>query len=238
MRTGMMTVLVLVLAAAVSFGQEPYVYPATISSTGYGTASAEPDIVTIVFGVDITRSEPDLAVQDAGRLADAAMAAARAAGVAGSDMKTTGYNLWVEQVWDDYAYEYTGEMNYHVTHWMSADVRNIDDVGAVLAAIVEAGANSVSSVTFRVEDTTELYDLARQRAAEDARDKAELLVESFGTSLGRLTSISEWNSYNYAYDQAAYSNYGGGYGDYSVPPVTPGAYTVSVEVSASWELTE
>jgi len=237
MRTGTLTLAVLAIAAAACFAQEPYVYPATISSTGYGTASAEPDIVTIVFGIDISKADAEVAVNEAGRLADAAMAAARAAGVAGTDLKTTGYNLWVEQVWDDYAYAYTGEVNYHVTHWMSADVRDIDSVGEVLAAIVEAGANSISSVTFRVEDTTELYEQARQNAAEDARNKAEQLVANFGTSLGRLTSISEWNSYNYGYD-AAYANYGGGYGDYYAPPITPGAYSVSVEVSASWELEE
>ena len=238
MRKGTLIILAAVLFAGVSYGQEYYEYPASISTTGYGSASAEPDIVTVLFGVDIARDQADQAVEEAGRLADAAMAAARAHGVNGTDMKTTGYNLWVEEVWDDYSYEYTGELQYHVSHWISVDVRDIDSVGEILAAVVEAGANSVSSVTFRVEDTSELYELARQRAAEDARDKAELLVECYDVSLGRLTAISEWNSYNYGFDSYAYDNYGGGYGDYYAPPVTPGAFSVSVEVSSTWEIEE
>jgi len=232
----------LVLGAALlmisgASAQEYYDYPAVISISGTGTASAEPDIASIVFGVDITMESADMAVDEAGRLADAAMAAARAAGVQGADMHTTGYNLWVEEVWDDYNYEYTGELQYHVTHWIKADVRNMDDVGDVLAAVVDAGANSISSVSFRVEDTAELYELARVRAAEDARNKAEQLADTFGVELGELTSISEWTNNYYPMDGSMY-NYGGGYGEYYAPPISPGSYTISVEVSASWELAE
>lgn len=233
----MMVLGTLLLAAAVVPAQDMYDYPAVISITGTGTASAEPDVASIVFGIDITRDTADAAVNEAGRLADAAMAAARSAGVAGADMQTTGYNLWVEEVWDDYNYEYTGEMQYHVTHWIKADVRDIESVGEVLASVVDAGANSISSVSFRVMDTQALYEQARVRAAENARDKAEQLADTFGVELGDLTSISEWANNYYPMDQSYY-NYGGGYGEYYAPPVTPGSYTISVEVSASWELTE
>ncbi len=227
---------ILLLAGAVS-AQDYYDYPPVISITGTGMASAEPDVASIIFGVDITMQSADQAVNEAGRLADAAMAAARAAGVAGADMQTTGYNLWVEEVWDDYDYEYTGEMQYHVTHWIKAEVRDIESVGEVLAAVVDAGANSISSVNFRVLDTASLYETARERAAENALEKAEQLADNFGVRLGSLTSISEWANNYYPMDASAY-NYGGGYGDYYAPPVSPGTYTISVEVSASWELTE
>lgn len=236
-RMTLMILGALLLAAAAVPAQEYYEYPAVISITGTGTASAEPDVASIIFGIDITRDSADQAVDEAGRLADAAMAAARAKGVAGADMQTTGYNLWVEEVWDDYNYEYTGEMQYHVTHWIKADIRDIDSVGDVLAAVVDAGANSISSVSFRVEDTGSLYELARVRAAEDARDKAEQLAATFGVELGALTSISEWANNYYPMD-SSYYNYGGGYGEYYAPPVSPGAYTISVEVSASWKLAE
>jgi uncharacterized protein len=234
--SGIVVLLMMLAVTGMATGQDYWEYPATISSTGYGTASAEPDVASIVFGVSITRSEPDIAVNDAAELVEAAMAAARREGVAGADLQTSSYNLWVQEVYDDYNYEYTGELEYVVTHYVRADVRDISSVGDVLAAVVSAGANSINGVSFYVEDTESLYVEARQRAAELARDKAEQLADSFGVSLGELSGISEWTN-NYPTYGGAYDNYYGGTGYYmESPPVTPGSYSVSVEVSATYEI--
>lgn len=233
-KSGFILLLVIIVAANMAMGQDIWEYPATISSTGSGTASAEPDVASVVFGVSITRSEPDVAVNDAAQLVEAAMAAARREGIAGEDMQTTSYSLWVQEIWDDY--DYTGEMEYVVTHYIKADIRDISSVGDVLAAVVSAGANSINAVSFYVEDTASLYDEARRRASENAKVKAGQLADNFDVTLGRITSISEWTSY-YPASAMAYDNYGGGLGYYAEsPPVTPGAFSVSVEVSATYEI--
>jgi len=234
-RSGLLLILVILAAAGMAAGQDYYEYPASISSTGTGTASAEPDVASVVFGVSITRSEPDIAVNDAAEMINAAMAAARRVGVEGEDMQTTSYSLWVQEIWDDYDYEYTGEMEYVVTHYIKADIRDITSVGDLLAAVVNAGANSINSVTFYVEDTSELFDLARERAAVQAREKAEQLADNFNVSLGDIQTISEYTNY-YPTSSMAYDNYGGGLGYYESPSVTPGAYSISVEVYATYHI--
>lgn len=237
-QTGLMILLVLLMFTGIAISQQYYEYPAQITTTGMGTAGAEPDVASIVFGVDITRSEPDVAVDDAAQLIHSAMAAARSEGVAGEDMQTVSYNLWVEQIWDDYDYEYTGEMEYHVMHYIKADIRDIESVGDVLAAVVSDGANSINGVSFFVEDTSAMYEEARQRAAEHARDKAQQLADCFGISLGNISSVSEWTNYYYD-DYGAYYNYGGGLGNYAQSPsITPGAYSISVEVSVTFKIEE
>ena len=237
-KTGLVILLVLLMFTGIAISQEYYEYPAQISTTGTGTASAEPDVVSIVFGVDITRSEPNVAVDDAARMIHSAMAAARAEGVAGEDMQTISYNLWVQEVWDDYDYEYTGEMEYHVTHYIKADIRDIESVGDVLAAVVSEGANSITGVNFFVEDTSALYEEARRHAAEHARDKAQQLADCFGIKLGDISSVSEWTNYYYD-DWGAYDNYGGGLGYYSgAPSITPGSFSISVEVSVTFMIEE
>ena len=237
--TGLMILLVMLMFTGISVSQQYYDYPAQITTTGMGTASAEPDVASIVFGVDITRSEPDVAVDDAAQMIHSAMAAARSEGVAGEDMQTVSYNLWVEQVWDDYDYEYTGEMEYHVMHYIKADIRDIESVGDVLAAVVSNGANSINGVNFFVEDTSALYEEARQLAAEHANDKAQQLADCFGISLGNISSVSEWTNNYYYSDYGAYDNYGGGLGYYAgTPSITPGAYSISVEVSVSFMIEE
>lgn len=238
MKRSLLTIALLMLLTAGAAAQGYYDYPAQITATGTGTASAEPDVASVVFGVDITRSQPDEAVDEAARIIHNAMAAARAKGVAGEDMQTTSYNLWVEEIWDDYDYKYTGEMEYHVVHYIKVIIRDIDSVGDVLAAVVGAGANSVNGVQFFVEDTEELYEEARQLASESAIRKAEQLADCFDVDLGELTSVSEWTN-NYYYDSyyGAYDNYGGGLGYYGESPsITPGAFSISVEVSATFSL--
>lgn len=237
MKHGLLGLLVLTLAAGTGYGyQDSYEYPAIISTTATGTASGEPDIASIVFGVDIARSEPAIAVDDAAKMIRDAMAAARAAGVAGEDMQTVSYNLWVQEVWDDYTYEYTGVNEYNVIHYIRADIRDIESVGDVLAAVVSAGANSVNGVSFYVEDTDALFEQARRIAVDNARNKAEQLVDCFGVSLGEISSISEWTNYYYQDYYGAYDCYTCGSGYCESPSITPGAFSISVEVSASWEL--
>jgi len=236
-----LAVCVLAVLATAASAQGYYEYPAQITATGTGTASAEPDLASLSFGVDIVQSEADEAVDEAARIMHAAMAAARSEGVAGEDMQTTSYSMWVEEVWDDYDYAYTGEFNYHVVHYVRVLVRDLDTVGDVLAAVVGEGANSVSGVQFVVEDTRQLYEEARQLAAESAMQKAEQLADCFDVELGELTSVSEWSN-NYYYDDyyyGAYSNYGGGMGYYpESPSITPGSFSVTVEVSATFNLVQ
>jgi len=236
----LLTVLVLLIPAlfmsSVFASQETYEYPAMLTVTGYGMAGAEPDIATVVFGVDLVRDNPGIAVEEAAGIINNAMGAARNAGVDGEDMHTTGYNLWVQEVYDNYTYEYTGEFEYCVNHYISVDIRDIDSVGEVLIAIVNAGANSITSVTYRVEDTSGLYTDARLNAVQNACEKAQELANGFDVTLGEVQNISEWLSYYPSYD-AGYYNYGGGQDAYcEVPPVTPGSYSVSLELSVTFEL--
>jgi len=238
--SGMISLMVILAATGTAIGQNAWEYPATISSTGYGVASAEPDIVSIVFGVNITRSNPAEAVNDAAQLIEAAMAAAGREGVSGENMQTSSYNLWVQEAWDDYQGMYTGEMEYTVNHYIRADIRDIDSVGDILAAVVSAGANSINGVSFYVEDTSALYEEARARAADNAKMKAEQLADNFNVSLGEVQNVSEWtNDYYPAASAMAYDSYSGDAGYYTEsPPVTPGGYTISVEVSVTYEIVQ
>ncbi len=96
-----------------------------------------------MFGVDITEKDPADAVNDAAEMMDAAFAAASEFGIEESDMMTTSYNMWVEEEYDYITYEYSGETMYHLSHYAQVDVRDLESVGEVLAALVGAGCESL-----------------------------------------------------------------------------------------------
>jgi uncharacterized protein len=226
----------LIVLASGASAQE---YPPTLRQltvTGTGMASEEPDLATITFGIDAKSYDASDAVDQAAGIIDAALRAASRLGVAEEDMRTSSYSLWIENMYDPVTYEYTGEIMYHVTHYISADIRDLDDVGEVLAAVVDAGANSITGVTFTVEDRTGLYDTARVRATQDAARRAAQLAATAGVTLGVPTYISEY-SYDYygdyyGYAEADYSTYGGG----AAPSIAPGVFSVSTQVTITYQL--
>jgi uncharacterized protein YggE len=207
-----------------------------ITVTGTGVANAEPDVATIIMGVDVSSGDPGQAVQSAADFMNSGLAAARDLGVAGEDLKTYSYSLWIENLYDPITYQPTGERMYHVSQYESVDVRDMAIVGEVLAGVVGAGVNSISSVTYRVEDQTALEAQAREAAIADARSKAEAIAAGLGVQLGGPVIVTEYSGGYTVYDQTAAYNYGaGGYGEFA-PPVTPGSFTVSGSVTITFEI--
>jgi len=158
-------------------------------------------------------------------------------GLADEDMQTSYYNLWVENVYDPYTYEYTDEVVYHVQHYIRFEVRNLDEVGDVLAAIISAGANTVSSVSFTVEDQSELSNNAYLAAIEDAEHRAGLMADAMGVTLGDVQYISQYST---AYQTSGSSSYGyesiSGSFSASPPPITAGAFMMTAQVSVTHEI--
>ena len=61
----------------------------------------------------------------------------------------------------------------------------------MLQALLEAGANDFSGLSFGLQDPRPVEDEARRAAIADARAKAELYAEAAGVTLGPIRSITE-----------------------------------------------
>jgi len=237
MRTA--TVVVLLLLCGAAFGQDTCAYPRQISVTGSGIAWLKPDMAVITFGADVTGYSPAEAVDRASNLMEGARRAAMRLGVAEEDIATSSYSMWTEYEYDSSTYEYTDVRIYHVTDYASLKLYDMEDVGEVLAALVQGGANCISGVSFSITDKTPAYDEARRIAVEDARNRAEQLAEATGVTLGEPTMISEY-SYDY-YDP--YYGYGGMPATItadesgmamSAPSISPSMMSVQTSVSITY----
>lgn len=231
----MKTIAVLLLAMLFAgCGDEEYDYPGSMNITGTGTAYAEPDVASIVFGVDITEKDPAVAVDMAAEMMDAAFAAALELGVLESDIQTTSYNMWVEEEYDYTKGEYTGETLYHLSHYAQAEISDLERVGDVLAALVSAGSNTISGVSIYVEDTAALLDEARSLAIADARRIAEQYAEELGMELGDATYVSEWANNNLVSRASTLcADFASGI---SAPSISSGTHYVSLSVQITFEM--
>ena len=156
---------------------------------GSGTVYGEPDIAVLTLGVDV--AEPDVkgALASADRVMQAVRQVFVAAGVRREDIRTAAFNVWREDIRDRNG-AVTGE-RYHVVHSYQVTVRDLSQLGDVLGAAVDAGANNVQGIQFRIQDPAALRAQARAAAMHDASKQAEQLASLAGVTLGRPVSIEE-----------------------------------------------
>ena len=86
-------------------------------------------------------------------------------------------------------------VGYSITQTVSVKVRNFEKIGDLLSGIVDNGANSVSGISFTVDNSTKLENEARKNAMTEAKEKAKAVAEAGGFRLGRLLSVEEGGQY-------------------------------------------
>ena len=184
--------LSLVLSACgTAYAQEAASEPLrTINVTGKGEVILTPDIATVSIGVRSEGEDAAKAVAENNAKSEAVVEALKDAGVDEEDIQTTNFNIYPQQQYDD-----QGKIQdtfYIVENSVRVTVRDLDNIGELLNAAVEAGANSIYGVQFDVEDDESARSDARQAAVDDAQKQAEELAEAAGVGLGRVQSISTY----------------------------------------------
>ena len=84
-------------------------------------------------------------------------------------------------------------IGYKVINMVTAKIRDIDEVGTIIDAVAKAGGDltRVDSVSFSVDDPSDYYEEAREKAMAEAKAKAKQLASLADVTLGKPTYISE-----------------------------------------------
>ena len=169
----------------------------TISVTGQGSATAPPDMATIVTGV-VTRAETAKdALEANNRAMERVMELLKTRQVASKDMQTSNFSVRPE-----YERERRPRgssppeiVGYNVTNQLRVRVRNLPNLGDVLDALVSAGSNQISGITFAIDDPEGVLNQARNRAVANAKRRAELYAHAVNAEVGQVLSISEQSAH-------------------------------------------
>lgn len=213
----------------------------SFSVSGDGKAVVVPDVARFSFSV-ITEGGKDVGAlqQENTKKANAITAYIKTEGIAEKDIKTQHYNI-------DPRYQYfscSGDgkpcpppeiVGYTINQSVQVTVRDFSTIGTLLSGVVANGANSVSQLTFTVDDPTMVQNEARAEAIVKAKQKAEGLAAAGGFRLGKLLSIEEFASqppYPYPVYERALGMGGGG----AAPAIEPGSQEVSVSVTLKYEM--
>lgn len=211
--------------------------------SGQGKALAVPDTGAFTVGV-ITEGGKDLPglqrenTERAGRIIDFL----KSEGVSPEDIKTSGYR--VEPRYRRYecgpGKEGAGRpcpppeiVGYSVTQTVSVKVRDLKNTGVLLEGTVSRGANTVSQLSFFLDDPGALRDRALEDAVKNAQEAARAMAEAGGFRLGRLLSLQETSTPAPLYEARTLA-----LREAAAPQVEPGVEEVNAEVTLMYEILE
>ncbi len=173
-----------------------YAQERTIAVTGQGEVSVEPDMATVIIGVQ-TESEVAADALDAASAATAAiLATLDVEGIAAEDIRSGAIRLnprYSQSVLSSG----TQISGYQAINSVEVTVNDLDQLGGLLAAVVGDGANRLDGVQFGLQDPSEATDEARRRAVAEGVRLADLYAQAAGASVGALLSISELGNSGY-----------------------------------------
>ncbi len=205
----------------------------TITVNGYGMVNLAPDLASISIGVHTENRDAGESVQENNQQATAVKDALTGLGVAEKDISTSNFSIYPQQEWNNDG-ERTGTL-YVVDNTVNVTVRDLDSIGQILEAVVDAGANNIYGITFDVAEREAARQDAMSAAVSNARERAQTLADAAGVDIGEVQSISTYVSVSpspmvrsYAMEEMAV---GGG----SVP-ISSGEMTINVEVTVVFEI--
>lgn len=203
--------------------------------SGEGKVTAVPDIAILSVGIEVQEQSVAQAQAEATVAMDSVMAALKDNGVAEKDIQTQYFNIRRDTRWDELRDEevVTG---YRVSNMVTAKIRDVEQAGIVIDAVALAGGDyaRINGISFTIDDPTPYYDLAREEAMADARNKAEKLASLADVRLGKPTYISEGSVYvPRSYPQAAYDEV---YAGAPTTAISPGEMEISLSVQVAYRI--
>lgn len=205
----------------------------TLNVSGIGVVYLKPDIVYINIGVNTQRPNAAEAVEINKEQTSKVIAAIKDFGVAEKDIRTTNFSIWSNPQYDPMGQ--ITSTNYSVDNTVNVTVRDLDKLGDLLDAAVQAGANNIYSIQFDVEDKTEATKEARAQAVEDAKTEAKELADAAGVKLVTIESINYYESSPTPYFEGKGGG-GGAMSEAAAVPIQPGQLAISVTVNVTYSI--
>ena len=183
--------LVLLLGGCVSAAARPSPEPSAISVRGTGRVAVKPDTAFVNVGVETRDPALAAATAEATRRMTAVLTRVKALGVAVADIATVAYSLDPVMAPRRSEEEPSRIIAYRVLNLVRIRIRDVAAAGPIVDAVVAAGANTVSSLQFTLNDPEPVEREARAKAVNAAAVKARELAAAAGVALGKVLSIEE-----------------------------------------------
>lgn len=199
-----------------------------VTVVGAGQVQGSPDTLTVNASMEFLAPDATAAMNQTNERQQAVIEGLVELGIDRNDLATTQADLQPQYGPDD-----TAIAAYRATNSINVTIRDLDLASDAIGLIVETGGNAtrINSISYSIEDDSQLVRDARARAFEDAKDRADQYAELSGLTLGKVISISESGGPTPPIPMQAPR----GMMEAAVP-LEPGQQTVGFSVTVIWEL--
>ena len=165
-----------------------------ISVTGVATASVDPDLLVITFGIETQEKTAKEAFASNSESMNAIVSAVKSLGISDDELSTSQLNIYpVYESYRDSNDRYRQELvGYRVTNTLSVETSQLDSAADIIDGAVSAGANRVDSVYFTLAPETQLQikDDLLEQAVINAKTKAENALSPLDHKIIGVKAIS------------------------------------------------
>ena len=190
MRFSLLTWLILGLLVSL-----PSLGATQLDVTGTGMVSIAPDEATITAQVSLVERDAGKAQSLASNEVDAMLLAIESFSLKPDSLNASELSLLPEYRWER-ATDQQQFMGFRVTRTISFTIAEIDQLGAALSALANAGATLISSPVMGSSNAQDAKDEALAKAVGDAQKKLTLLANAANMSISSITQISEVAPYS------------------------------------------
>jgi uncharacterized protein YggE len=167
--------------------------PRTVSVSGQGEVSAEPDLAHVSLGVEARRPTMAEARTLVAATVDRVLALCKDLKIDPKLVNATRLQVQPEYSWNEKDRKRV-LLGYIVSRQVEVELRDLEQLGPLLERAVTAGVNQVGDPTL---DSTRRKQLERQAmtlAVQDARLNADTLAQAAGVRLGAVRALSASSS--------------------------------------------
>ena len=172
----------------------------TISVTGTATASVDPDLLNIQFGVETQAKTATDAIDTNNDAMNKVVDAIKGIGITKDEINTSGFNI--SPIYDSITDPKTGVYvrseltGYKVSNILLVKTEKLTMGGDIIDAAVQSGANRVDSVYFALspEKQLDIQDDLIGKAVLNAKSKAEKALDPLGQKIigVKMVSLSDF----------------------------------------------
>jgi hypothetical protein len=200
----------------------------SVTVSGEANMRVAPDLAILHAGMTSLGKTAGEASDANAKAMAALLAALKDAGVPEKDIQTARYSLQPRQ--ESKINAPPRIVGFQASNSLTIRLGDLTRIGAVLDALVRAGANDIGGIDFVVSHRSKSLDDARAKAFADARRKAVIYARAAEVDLGRVLMITEDGTGPGPITMRS------ALASRSAPPVAVGEETLRIGVTVMFEL--
>lgn len=181
-----------------SWSDENHLLPPTLTVSAEGKIQLPPDKALVGLAVETAGESLETVQTENRKRMDQILARLQELGIEEKKIQTSSLNITPHypprprrQGGDPTVPEVPKIVGYTVKHSLMVEVQDLDNIGRIVDAALNAGANRFSQITWALKDERPAKLEALKVAVQDARAKAKTLAQAIGVKLVRLLEVTE-----------------------------------------------